>query len=712
MNTIDILMQNSEYFTQSNFIWDLLRQIGWVVVQGFVWVCQACESLYDAMYQLIDFTQYSGFQDFVNTFKPLLYGIFAASLLAIGIMMIVGNRKHLEYLRNALLAVAVICAVPILFGKLNAVVISGKEAIESGVANNALTLVQGNIDDLIYMANNGVNEQSKFAVTGNSISAETIMNLPYKEQVESGDARLPDGWEDVFSTELSKYDMTTGAYITDEIESSFLGLFPAPYYYRYKVHYFLIYISLLALTIAYIFTAYKVVRIIWELSVGYLLSVLFAADLTNGQRLIKILNIIKNNYIVLFLLSVFLRLYTIAVQYMGTLNMNSIHKTFFLVCLSFCLIDGPNLIEKILGVDAGLSSGFQKAFAMYGAMRAGKHLLVGNSMNPNDHGLIGNTMEKIKNHFASGSSKEMGDVTNNGNNSSAQAINLSSAMQQDPKQQTTDHGADKETQNKNGAEGPLDRPESSGWHDTYGNDRSEMDISSSSTSVQDMDISSEANQESYSEQSSEGNANVENSADMENNTHMESYVNAEEKAAMERNIENGHMSGLEDTSSTENAYIENNSLPEQGTENVNMNEAVAASAIDESLSTSVPENPGTESLGAESLSGNLGNGLDEVDSGVMDSVDLGAGSEKLEAGIPLDERNVLNMEANVGGEQDLQEEPGHIRPMENEKGDVSKRKGQSGKLAQGSKKASKIKPEIDISTTHKKESDQKKGRGK
>lgn len=510
MNVVEILTQNNSYFTQSNFIWDLLRQIGWVVMQGFVMVCDACESLYDEMYQLIDFTQYEGFRDFVSALTPLLYGIFVASLLAIGLMMIAGNRKHLEYIRNVLIAAVVITAVPILFGKLNTIAISGKEAIENSVANNALSLVQGNIDDLLYMANNGVDGNNKFTVTGNSIPADKILNLPYKEIADPKDARLPDGWSEVFQTEVSQYDISTGVYITDTIEGAFLGLFDPPYYYRYKVHYFLIYISLLALAIAYIFTAYKVVRIIWEVSVGYLLSILSAADLTNGQRVIKILNIIKNNYIVLLLLSVFLRLYTIAVQYLGSLNMGAISKTFFLVCLSFCLIDGPNLMEKILGIDAGLSSGFKKAMVFYGAARAGKHLLFGNSINPYDHGFFGNTAEKIKNHMSpeNRSGKTMGTVTNMGNMDS---MNFTTV---DEKSSSLNNQNDNEkrSENKNADTQRMEHMSMSGWHDTQnsqGNKEpqsqamnvvSSTDTAEKSGSNTTMDISSNMEQtESSSE---------------------------------------------------------------------------------------------------------------------------------------------------------------------------------------------------------------------
>ena len=63
----------------------------------------------------------------------------------------------------------------------------------------------------------------------------------------------------------------------------------------------------------------------------------------------------------------------IATEYISGKNWNGFTKGMFLLFIAFAVIDGPNLVQRITGLDAGLSDGMQKVMSAYyaGGMMAG-----------------------------------------------------------------------------------------------------------------------------------------------------------------------------------------------------------------------------------------------------------------------------------------------------------------------------------------------------
>lgn len=55
----------------------------------------------------------------------------------------------------------------------------------------------------------------------------------------------------------------------------------------------------------------------------------------------------------------------IAIEYISGKNWNGFTKGMFLLFIAFAVIDGPNLVQRINGLDAGLSDGMQKVMSAY-----------------------------------------------------------------------------------------------------------------------------------------------------------------------------------------------------------------------------------------------------------------------------------------------------------------------------------------------------------
>ena len=170
-----------------------------------------------------------------------------------------------------------------------------------------------------------------------------------------------------------------GTQVVKEIKADkFFGLDFTGWYYRYHVDYLVIYISLLATTVAFFFVAFKVAKLIFDLAVHGVLATIFAAsDLTSGQRTKQVLQSMGSIYVVLVLAVLMIKFYYLGSAYISSTISNGLVKAFALIFFAFAVIDGPNVIEKVLGIDVGLRSGFQTMATMFMATSAVKSVVGG-----------------------------------------------------------------------------------------------------------------------------------------------------------------------------------------------------------------------------------------------------------------------------------------------------------------------------------------------
>ena len=122
-------------------------------------------------------------------------------------------------------------------------------------------------------------------------------------------------------------------------------------------------------TITLLATLFKVSRIIFELGFVKLFALLYSfADIANGQKLKEVIRYIVSNFVVLFLISVLLKMYLMFSSWASE-NSKGITQTILLIGASIAVIDGPNLIERIFGIDSGVKSGWSIVSAGYMGMK-------------------------------------------------------------------------------------------------------------------------------------------------------------------------------------------------------------------------------------------------------------------------------------------------------------------------------------------------------
>lgn len=140
------------------------------------------------------------------------------------------------------------------------------------------------------------------------------------------------------------------------------------FYYRYKFEWINAIIQLIAVIIVYIAMSYKCVRVAFELVTARLIAFLYSAELSGGEKIRKILCFIRDSYILLGITAICIKLYAVFTGFIHTGVGTSLTAAIFSLFLAFSVIDGPNLVEKLLGMDAGLKSSTARMMALGGMM--------------------------------------------------------------------------------------------------------------------------------------------------------------------------------------------------------------------------------------------------------------------------------------------------------------------------------------------------------
>ena len=374
MTAQEILTRWGQYFAQSQFYTDPIVNISWWIIYLLKDLVDAANYLLQTIYKMSDFIFTDTVADFLRSFNSVLWIPFAISLIALAYTLFFHKSDtRPKVAENLLIAIAVICALPTMMLSVKDMTFAGidmvnnysiSEGTENGDSNTSYgeKIIIDNLVDLKYMETNGWDETLLSRKTNNltSIDSVDITERLWADKVKSTD--------DVFDKYL-KYDENGNVSVEKIDRSSWIWLL-SPVYYRYNFNFISMFLSLLASVIALFFTAYKVARLIMEIAIHQFLAVFSAAsDLTVGQRTKQILRSIVNCFIVLFLTSILLQFFQLGVQYINHQNINGLVRGFILLFWALTCVDAPNIIERILGIDAGISSGFRTFFGVTHAAR-------------------------------------------------------------------------------------------------------------------------------------------------------------------------------------------------------------------------------------------------------------------------------------------------------------------------------------------------------
>lgn len=382
---IAILQAHSEFFTTNNFLKDAFRWLGWTIAKGAAHLCNLCTELYDWTFGLVDITHWTKLEEYMEQFRPLVVAFMSLTIVLLGFMMVLGAHKKNTIFYSFLIFAVVMTSSNYVFATLNEATILFKDAVAGSADNeNTYTVLNSNLYDLLYI--------DKKVGLGNFPDDPPQYNMLTKEQADLIDINEVINYNSSsLTTEQAKAILKQKILISpdgdaavEEVSNGWgwnsqddtdLG---NEFYYRYTFRFWSCIVNLGALILLYFCLSYKNVRIIWELLTSRILSVIFAADVSGTGKISRILIAIRDGYYALCFTAITLRAYILFQSYLSTrTEISGAARGIILLFVAWCAIDGANIMEKISGIDAGLSSASGKLIAGYHTARGAMHTVTG-----------------------------------------------------------------------------------------------------------------------------------------------------------------------------------------------------------------------------------------------------------------------------------------------------------------------------------------------
>ena len=355
---IEILRDFKEFMTIGDFVSDAFRYLGWAFVMGLSFIVDGMESVTNQILLVKGFFQNPEIVAFTESIAPLLYILLAFSLLYSGYLLMFQRKIQAESIAiNLIIAISIIVLLNDGMGKVNDFTDAGVSALNNGEIFNSEegtiseNILSRNIQDVIEF------DQKDFE------SKEPVQSIPYNmakslviTEKLKGDEGVTIENEKIFKNYVSL--SADGEGVLTELDQGGLVSYNDQYYYRYSVDWLTIIVTLAVMGFTLFSIAYKLARLSFELVFNQLLVTIIApVDIHDGQKTKKILQNIINIFIVILLIFLSMKLYVIGTSFLEN-NFDGLVYLIALIGFSVALIDGPNVVERLFGIDAGLKNGW------------------------------------------------------------------------------------------------------------------------------------------------------------------------------------------------------------------------------------------------------------------------------------------------------------------------------------------------------------------
>lgn len=374
---INKLQEYEDVLQISSMVNDALRSMGWILIRGLSVLIDGLESITNQILLTNTFFNNEQVVEFVLTIQPFLYVLLAGSFLFTGYLLIFQKKFEREsFLINLFITLLILGLLSPTMSRIQefsdeAIAEIGIDSLYDGEASLSESILKRNVHDLIE------HDSKNFdAATGESLNAiptELIDNIRINEIFDKNNYDLSATGNKLAESYILWNGRETSLGKLDQSGVEWNN----QYYYRYQPNWLTIFVTLGIMGFTLFSIAYKLARLSFELAFNYVLAILVApADLHSGQKTKKVIQSILNTFLVIILIFVSIKLYTIGTAYLAE-TLDGFAYLIALIAFSVALIDGPNMVERLFGIDAGLKRGWGVALGAYaagkGVTSAGAH---------------------------------------------------------------------------------------------------------------------------------------------------------------------------------------------------------------------------------------------------------------------------------------------------------------------------------------------------
>lgn len=392
----DKLLEFAEYLNEGSMVTDVFRWLGWAIVRGVATLVDGLEKVTDDVLLIKVFFENEEVTQFLVTIRPLLWLLFALSLVFVGYLLIFQRKMNAEIVAiNIIICLGILTILGTSMSKINdftdatiSFTKNGeqKQSIANGEGQEAISDSSGNEGGLY-----GGGSVSDSIIKRNVVDLVMFdrdnwksTDLEEKNNFAESKARYIDAQQKFDADKLSDIDIDLSK-DGKKISQNYLALgvenetpvkfdqggleYNNVYYYRYTINWFTILVTLAVMGFTLFSIAYKICRLSFELAFNHILATIIAPiDIHDGQKTKKIIQEIIATFAVIILIFISMKLYILGTSFLEE-NLSGIAYLIALIAFSVAVVDGPNMVEKLFGIDAGLKNGWGLVAGAYAATK-------------------------------------------------------------------------------------------------------------------------------------------------------------------------------------------------------------------------------------------------------------------------------------------------------------------------------------------------------
>lgn len=392
----DKLLEFAEYLNEGSMVTDVFRWLGWTIVRGVATLVDGLEKVTDDVLLIKVFFENEEVTQFLVTIRPLLWLLFALSLVFVGYLLIFQRKMNAEIVAiNIIICLGILTILGTSMSKINdftdatiSFTKNGeqKQSIANGEGQEAISDSSGNESGLY-----GGGSVSDSIIKRNVVDLVIFdrdnwksTDLEEKNNFAESKARYIDAQQKFDADKLSDIDIDLSK-DGKKISQNYLALgvenetpvkfdqggleYNNVYYYRYTINWFTILVTLAVMGFTLFSIAYKICRLSFELAFNHILATIIAPiDIHDGQKTKKIIQEIIATFAVIILIFISMKLYILGTSFLEE-NLSGIAYLIALIAFSVAVVDGPNMVEKLFGIDAGLKNGWGLVAGAYAATK-------------------------------------------------------------------------------------------------------------------------------------------------------------------------------------------------------------------------------------------------------------------------------------------------------------------------------------------------------
>lgn len=374
------LYQNYLKKYNGNFYSQFGMWIGWSVIKSMFAVVDGIQNMIPEVLDLFSFVESTGLNKvYQSVLSTIVVGLMILSLVIIGYKIITGKGTvDLKSVgMNVVMSISLILLMPTLIHsgiEFSKTFYNDTTTITNSDEGVAWSLIEQGVTDLAYI--NKTDQYSMINKTNdrNNLTKENFWKTDLTQVLTDN---VIDKMEKENPTaDNLRYELVENSdneFVATKFSDNFLSTFVDGIksgYYRYQANLWGISVGLIALAVAYVFSAFIIITAILELAFKRVLGVIvFATDLETGQRSKQVLSDILQCYLTVGFQGFGLSMFAMFINYLNAgegISTNIFIKTIAYICAVFVLIKGSGTVMRYFGVDIGLKEGYGQLASAFG----------------------------------------------------------------------------------------------------------------------------------------------------------------------------------------------------------------------------------------------------------------------------------------------------------------------------------------------------------